>query len=252
MADSGLKATETRPWRLAGSDDVPSESWVESTWLWSRLRPMPPAVGAQIAADGLRPAGVSPDSRSLFFAAAQVLAENAELENIVVARTTSIYVLEAAPGYDISHSEPHWPDRIFVSVPERHDRLGALRLAESVIHEAMHLHLTLFEQHTPLVADVEGEVPSPWREAPRPYGGVLHGLFVFCCIARFLCGLHEKAGGAPAGHVARRVAEIEGEISEVDVEALAAGLTPAGRAFARTLMSQTASGPLSGRFECRG
>ena len=109
------------------------------------------------------------------------------------------------------------------------------------MHEAMHLHLTLFEQHTPCVAATNGKIHSPWRKAPRPYGGVLHGLFVFRCLADFMSGLNEAPGSSAADHVARRLAEIQGEISDVDVEALAEGLTPAGHALARRLAPRDVS-----------
>jgi HEXXH motif-containing protein len=196
---------------------------------------MPLEIATHVGAGNLSAAKALPEMRALFVAAAEILAENPEVARVVAALTGTVHVLAAEPGYDISHSEPSWHDRIFVSFPERDDRVGALRLAESVLHEAMHLHLTLFEQHTPCVEATEGEIHSPWRKAPRPYGGVLHGLFVFRCLADFMAGLNEAPGSPAADHVARRLIEIQGEISDVDVEALAEGLTPAGHALARRL-----------------
>lgn len=47
--------------------------------------------------------------------------------------------------YDVSHSTPVLPLSIFVSVPGADERHAELRLAESIIHEAMHLQLTFIE-----------------------------------------------------------------------------------------------------------
>src|SRR5262249_18705097 len=53
--------------------------------------------------------------------------------------------------YDVSYSDPQVPFSIFVSVPPRRAANDALRVAESLVHEAMHLQLTLIEQAVPLV-----------------------------------------------------------------------------------------------------
>ncbi|MGA9995656.1 MAG: HEXXH motif-containing putative peptide modification protein, partial [Pyrinomonadaceae bacterium] len=53
--------------------------------------------------------------------------------------------------YDVSFSEPDIPFSIFVSVPKRCVAIDALRVAEAIVHEAMHLQLTLIGQSIPLI-----------------------------------------------------------------------------------------------------
>ena len=56
--------------------------------------------------------------------------------------------------YDVSYSDPQVPFSIFVSVPQRRRANDALRVAESIVHEAMHLQLTLIEQADPSRASI--------------------------------------------------------------------------------------------------
>jgi len=81
---------------------------------------------------------------------------------------------------DISYSNPIIPFSIFVSLCNDDTLLSDLRVAESILHEAMHLKLTLIEDHIPLVKPFDGNLYfSAWRGEKRPARGVLHGLFVF-------------------------------------------------------------------------
>src|SRR5207249_726495 len=64
---------------------------------------------------------------------------------------------------DVSFSEPNLPFSVFVSVPHRGARTDALRVAEAIVHEAMHLHLTLIERVVPLVRSSGRRFFSPWR-----------------------------------------------------------------------------------------
>jgi HEXXH motif-containing protein len=144
-----------------------------------------------------------------------------------------IHLLRAAPGYDVSHSEPRWRRRIFVSVPERADDLGALRLAESVVHEAMHLHLTNHEIAEPLVTEFRRRMRSPWRVEQRSYRGVLHGLFVFSCLENYFRAIPIGNEEGIARHRQGRVDEIRAEIARLDLAQLCGGLTSTGAALAR-------------------
>jgi len=87
---------------------------------------------------------------------------------------------------DISYSHPKIPFSIFVSVCQDSSPLSSLRVAESILHEAMHLKLTLLENVVQLVKPNTGNLFfSPWRDEKRPAQGVLHGLFVFRAILDF-------------------------------------------------------------------
>lgn len=89
------------------------------------------------------------------------------------------------PEFDVSYSHPKVPFTIFVSIGDLIGENEVVRLSESIIHEAMHLKLTLIENLLPLVSDNTKVYYSPWREENRPIKGVLHGAFVFRAIYDF-------------------------------------------------------------------
>ena len=86
-----------------------------------------------------------------------------------------------------------------------------LRLAESLIHEAMHLQLTFIESVVPLVNATEGTAFSPWKGEDRPVQGVFHALYVFAVIREAfstLAVVHPEA----ASYAMRRSVEIADEV----------------------------------------
>jgi len=97
--------------------------------------------------------------------------------------------------HDVSHSEPRWPHLIFVSLPPP-THVGDLRLAEAIVHEAMHLNLSLAEGRTSLIED-DTQLYSPWRSTARPAGGVLHGVYVFAVLLRFFEDLDRREELSP-------------------------------------------------------
>ena len=84
---------------------------------------------------------------------------------------------DSGAEYDVSHSDPAVPFSIFLSVPPA-GQTGRLRLAESIIHECMHLQLSIVEKALPLIDE-------PHAMYCRPASGVLHGLYVFSVIYQF-------------------------------------------------------------------
>ena len=75
------------------------------------------------------------------------------------------------------------PGRIFISIPTSSD-VRNLRVAEAIVHEAMHLNLTNLERVTELVRYNQPQI-SPWRAELRPAAGLLHGIYVFSCVSLF-------------------------------------------------------------------
>ena len=156
----------------------------------------------------------------------------------VVTLVRSIHVLAStSPGYDISYSDPELPCSIYVSLPtgERH---AEFRLAESILHEAMHLQLTMLENEVLLIADADSVGYSPWQCTSRPISGLMHGLFVFGVIDQWLEGLGagDTGGGPKLAYVARRRAQIAAEIGMVSQIADSPSLTPIGQKFANWLL----------------
>ena len=160
------------------------------------------------------------------------------LRATVAAYSRSVHVLQPpAAEIDVSYSDPDVPFSVFLSLPcpGRH---AALRLAESLVHECMHLQLTLIEAVLPLVEDERASTFSPWQRRPRPLRGVLHGLYVFTVIDAFLEVLERGGSLGPdeARFAAGRRRQIAGEIASVDHSALAAGLTGDGKVLAGRLL----------------
>jgi hypothetical protein len=164
-------------------------------------------------ADGLpvaeRP---SPDIGELVQLALAAIAVVEDLAATVGSLVRACHVLAADTGYDISHSTPELPLSIFVSVPSADEPDAVLRLAESIIHEAMHLQLTLIESTVPLVQSTGGLAFSPWKQTARPVQGLLHGLYVFAVIDEALAALAAVAPEA-RDFANRRRAEIASEVA---------------------------------------
>lgn len=61
----------------------------------------------------------------------------------------------------------------------------AVTLAETLVHEFQHVKLCGLMDMIPLVEASDKRVYAPWREDPRPAGGLLQGLYAHLQIARF-------------------------------------------------------------------
>lgn len=153
------------------------------------------------------------------------------LSSIVDRRVECITIVRSAGEcFDTSHSDPVWPGIVLVSIPPQ-GPVGDLRLAEGIIHEAMHHHLSALEANVTLVRG-QRLLHSPWRDTLRPAGGVLHGLFVFACVAHALQKLIDldSLGEDALRHARKRIGEIRGEINMIDHGGLRTALTARGRA----------------------
>jgi hypothetical protein len=225
----------TAPWRL-GDPMTPARMAPACSWLSNRVLPPPPKIAAEVSRCGLMVWEGTDQPAALLRQAALWIGLVPGLAATSAKVVGNVHLLRAPSGYDISHSEPRWRRRIFVSVPEeRSDDLGALRLAESVAHEAMHLHLTNHEIAEPLVIEFHRCMKSPWRSERRSYQGVLHGLFVFACLESYFRGIASKVRDQETidRHRQRRVDEIRAEILSLDIAQLRSGLTCSGAAFAQ-------------------
>jgi HEXXH motif-containing protein len=58
-------------------------------------------------------------------------------------------------------------------------------MAETLVHEGQHVKLCGLLDMVPLVAPGEEKVYAPWRQDPRPAGGLLQGVYAHLGIARF-------------------------------------------------------------------
>jgi HEXXH motif-containing protein len=178
----------------------------------------------------------SAESPNVLDRAADLIRVAPQLEAVVRRCVQEILVLKAPDdSFDISHSEPRWASRIFISVPAS-SFVADLRVAEAVVHEAMHLNLTFLEKRLQLVASTE-LLYSPWKFEERPASGVLHGLYVFACIYRFFAHVSQAVplDDRKRCHVEQRIAEIQTEVGSIDRRSLLQCLTSSGRLLARNV-----------------
>ena len=102
----------------------------------------------------------------------------------------SLHMLDTSNDQvDVSFSEPSMPFSIFISTPGPGAENGIVRVAEAILHEAMHLQLTFIEGFVPLVEPSVASYYSPWRDEYRAPIGVLHALYVFRVIDSYFGAL---------------------------------------------------------------
>lgn len=165
------------------------------------------------------------------------------LSSSIRAVVREAFLLGAREEYDVSHSEPRWPNWIFVSAPRTAGIVSGLRFGENVVHEAMHLQLTDLEARVPLVADIDSRLHSPWKQEARKLQGILHGLYVFACISAFFDALLRTQSLPEAGveYIHRRTSSIRDEVASVASDRLAEGLTESGRQFLEAIEGYASS-----------
>lgn len=157
----------------------------------------------------------------------------------VVGVCRSLHVL-SAPGEDtdLSFSEPCLPFSVFVSCPPAEERDRVERLAESLVHEALHLQLSLVESVEQLVTDVPDEklVASPWKGEGRTARGLLHAVYVF---GNLRCFWKSMVSIAPesSSFARSRVEAIEAELARAVHLVESRSLTAAGRKMADSFLA---------------
>lgn len=182
----------------------------------SSLERLPVATRRSFA-DLLFGANQSADYVPQLRAAVEALSNVHGLADSVGSLARSILVLRAPRNHDVSHSTPNLPFSIFVSVPGADEKDATFRLAESLVHEAMHLQLTLVDRTDALVIDRRHEAYSPWKEDSRPIEGLLHGLYVFAVIHQVL-GLIAEAQPRSRDYCSKRRIQIKEEVASLSPE----------------------------------
>lgn len=150
----------------------------------------------------------------------------------------SLHILLAPDvGFDSSYSDPALPFSVFVSCPLPAEMNRVERLAESVVHEALHLQLSLVEAVEPLVdASAEDLVFSPWRHALRTEHGLLHSLYVFGNL-RCFWKFSSKCCPEYSTFAERRIEEINCQLATARDLVKTSTLTPMGCRLARSLLA---------------
>ena len=139
---------------------------------------------------------------------------------------------------DVSFSDPALPFSIFVSCPPVDAQYRVERLTESIVHEALHLQLSLVERAEPLIVKNNDEtlVHSPWKGERRTLQGLLHGIYVFGNLRSFWTDvINQRPQSAQFGKV--RVSAIEAELLGVAHLVGSDNLTTPGRRFASSFLA---------------
>ena len=119
------------------------------------------------------------------------------LHGTVAGLCRSLHLLvDSGRDFDVSYSDPSLPFSVFVSCPPAAERNRVERLAENIVHEALHLQLTLVESVDTLVIPGLDDAPvsSPWKNELRSLRGLLHAVYVFGNLRYFW---RQVAGGLP-------------------------------------------------------
>ena len=139
----------------------------------------------------------------------------------------SIHILEAPePGFDVSYSDPSIPFSVFLNISE--GRFADLRTAEALVHEAMHLQLSLIERLVPIAKVNQGLHYSPWKRSQRPVAGLMHALYVFRVIDQWLDHL-PKVCEETRDYAEKRRKEIREEIEQLAFASFVTHLTAEGQ-----------------------
>jgi HEXXH motif-containing protein len=175
---------------------------------------------------GLSFATIDPErARDQLQEAADVLRTVDGLVDTLGLLVRTVHLLEAPIGYDVSHSDPELAFSICISLPQPGETDGAPRLAEAILHESMHLQLTMIELQIPLIADDLECAYSPWKHEVRAMSGLLHGLYVFAVIHE-VCARWVGRKNEWIRYAQRRRAEIEEEVTTLPERPR--GLSPIG------------------------
>ena len=146
---------------------------------------------------------------------------------------------------DISFSDPTAPFSAFVSVPITVNADVPWRVAESILHEFMHLQLTVIEHVVPLLATSSGTFYSPWRKEMRPVAGVLHGAYAFFGVNDFvLQALRLADSNRIRSYLLARHRTLREQFAEIQSLGDSDSLTPIGSAFAHHIIEHVLRDPV--------
>ena len=158
----------------------------------------------------------------------------------------SLHVLKPPDNdTDISFSDPEAPFSAFVSVPTKSTPEASWRVAESILHECMHLQLTAIEHVVPLLTTSNGTFYSPWRREIRPVSGVLHGAYAFFGVNDFVLQALRFVDSTPVrSYLRARHCTLREQFAAIQSLGDSESLSPIGSAFARHMIKHVLRGPV--------
>lgn len=130
----------------------------------------------------------------------------------------SIHLLKTDNDYnDTSFSDPNLPYTIFINLPDIHLKNWIERTVENLIHETMHLQLSLLEKKYDFYILTDKKIYSPWKDEPRNNKGILHAIYVFWHLKKFW----EKVSSSEKNSFSKqRIEEIQEQLNLISIEKL--------------------------------
>lgn len=130
----------------------------------------------------------------------------------------SIHLLKTENDYnDTSFSDPNLPYTIFINLPDIHVKNWLERTVENLIHETMHLQLSLLEKKYNFYILTKEKIHSPWKGEPRNNKGILHAIYVFSHLKKFW----EKVYALEQSPFSKqRINDIQNQLNLVNIENL--------------------------------
>lgn len=193
---------------------------------------------------GIEPVEITIDKSEIEFnkiiTALQIFQKIEPIQSFILKIVKSVQLIKAEySDTDTSYSHPEIPFSIFFSVCDETSIVSDLRVSESILHESMHLKLTLIEDHIDLIELNSNETfYSPWRDEKRPLRGVLHGMFVFKAIKDFyiLIAKEYTLNTIESQFIKCRINEIDKELKLLENFPNTKGLTVYGNLLATKLL----------------
>ena len=116
---------------------------------------------------------------------------------------------------------------------------------EALVHETMHLQLSLVERRIQLMESDRAETMafSPWRDSERNVQGVLHALHVFVVVQSLWKRAARRAPrGIDRDFAEARVRDIRDEVARARRLVASPGLSREGRELVRRLLELGSTG----------
>lgn len=142
-------------------------------------------------------------------------------------------LLSEYEDFDVSFSDPCIPFDVFSNVPRNEEKYSAERFVEGIIHETLHLQLTVVEHLLPLFHNglLTDDVFSPWKGEGRNERGLLHAVYVFSNIKKFWLKVNEQSKNIN-NFALKRVCTIQKELSRAEHILKSEALTSDGKRLA--------------------
>lgn len=251
-----LRTYSTKDFLALHPETLSFNKVVGRTWS-ERVEVLSPHISSRFEQLGLRfstsSGALLADTMNVFRYVDHLLERESGLRTSVEFLVKAIHIIESkGPDYDCSFSDPAIPLSIFISIPEPSGKNRELRVLEAVVHECMHLQLSVFELQMPIMRTKQSGATcySPWKRSRRKVQGVLHGMYVFHVVAYLYSVLMDSGvlKGSDKTFVQHRLSEIASELVEVRGVEQSLDLSPIGVGLARAILNLSPVGSAHGAF----